>query len=292
MGNTTGKDKGVVDEGGVTVLDVRKDVKGITTASTKTDEMGNAHRLLSSVEDEEEDDDDLFDEEVQNAMAKKHDGVVEKKKDVGVKGNTSADTKEDTNVNVTFKWTGKGTKVGVSGSFNNWTDEISLQLQTDGSFSVSLTVPPGKYEYKYLVDGEWKVDANAPVVTNQLNSLNNLLDVQGTKNVIPYTNDSVTFECDDNGDSNSGRASPEGEYGQQVPDVWNSKPPRLPPHLLKVTLNAEPENNDPTQLPIPNHVMLNHLYALSIKDNVIVLGSSSRYKKKFVTTVVYKPMDR
>uniref|UniRef100_A0A3Q3DYM5 Protein kinase, AMP-activated, beta 1 non-catalytic subunit, a n=1 Tax=Hippocampus comes TaxID=109280 RepID=A0A3Q3DYM5_HIPCM len=47
---------------------------------------------------------------------------------------------------------------------------------------------------------------------------------------------------------------------------------------------------DPALLPEPNHVMLNHLYALSIKDGVMVLSATHRYKKKYVTTLLYKPI--
>ena len=47
---------------------------------------------------------------------------------------------------------------------------------------------------------------------------------------------------------------------------------------------------EPTLLPEPNHVMLNHLYALSIKDGVMVLSTTNRFKKKYVTTLLYKPM--
>jgi 5'-AMP-activated protein kinase regulatory beta subunit len=36
--------------------------------------------------------------------------------------------------------------------------------------------------------------------------------------------------------------------------------------------------------------MLNHLYALSIKDGVMVLSSTQRFRKKYVTTLLYKPM--
>ncbi len=68
-------------------------------------------------------------------------------------------------------------------------------------------------------------------------------------------------------------------------------PPTLPPHLLQVTLNSNPIGNDPAQLPEPNHVLLNHLYALSVKENVMVLGATHRFRKKFVTTVLYKPID-
>ena len=67
-------------------------------------------------------------------------------------------------------------------------------------------------------------------------------------------------------------------------------PPVLPPHLLQVMLNKDtPLVCEPTLLPTPNHVMINHMYALSFKDNVIVLSKTSRYRKKYATTVFYKP---
>ena len=74
--------------------------------------------------------------------------------------------------------------------------------------------------------------------------------------------------------SSSSRAvvtsSPPGRYTQDIPDLYAGKlPPLLPPHLLEVTLNSEPLGNDPTQLPEPNHVVLNHLYALSIKVSAV-----------------------
>nr|4EAK_B Chain B, 5'-AMP-activated protein kinase subunit beta-1 [Rattus norvegicus]4EAL_B Chain B, 5'-AMP-activated protein kinase subunit beta-1 [Rattus norvegicus] len=68
-------------------------------------------------------------------------------------------------------------------------------------------------------------------------------------------------------------------------------PPILPPHLLQVILNKDTGIScDPALLPEPNHVMLNHLYALSIKDGVMVLSATHRYKKKYVTTLLYKPI--
>jgi len=33
-------------------------------------------------------------------------------------------------------------------------------------------------------------------------------------------------------------------------------------------------------LPVPNHVVLNHLYTLSIRDGVMALGTTTRYRKK------------
>lgn len=48
---------------------------------------------------------------------------------------------------------------------------------------------------------------------------------------------------------------------------------------LQALLNSDPLSpDDPSVLAAPHHVTLNHLYALSIKDNVLVLGSTHRYK--------------
>ena len=84
------------------------------------------------------------------------------------------------------------------------------------------------------------------------------------------------------------------EYGHRVPDFELSKagPPLLPPQLVHVILNKEtPLNCEPTLLPVPHHVMVNHMYALSIKDMVMALSTTTRYRKKYVTTILYKPVD-
>ena len=47
---------------------------------------------------------------------------------------------------------------------------------------------------------------------------------------------------------------------------------------------------DPMALPIPQHVSLNHLYCTAIKDGMMVLGATQRYKEKFFTVVFYSVM--
>ena len=69
-------------------------------------------------------------------------------------------------------------------------------------------------------------------------------------------------------------------------------PPILPPHLLNVLLNREVESRaDPVLLPEPaSHVSFNHLYAQSIRDNMLVMSTTTRFRKKCITVVLYKPM--
>lgn len=86
-------------------------------------------------------------------------------------------------------------------------------------------------------------------------------------------------------------ASPPGSYTRIPPRSLDPSavPPILPPHLLQVILN-NPDKANATILPQPNHVMLNHLYALSIKDGIMVLSATHRFRKKYVTTLLYKPI--
>jgi len=86
-------------------------------------------------------------------------------------------------------------------------------------------------------------------------------------------------------------STPPGSYTRIPPRSIDPSavPPILPPHLLQVILN-DPDKANTTILPQPNHVMLNHLYALSIKDGIMVLSATHRFRKKFVTTLLYKPI--
>ncbi|EEQ40661.1 5'-AMP-activated protein kinase beta subunit, interation domain family protein [Clavispora lusitaniae] len=70
-------------------------------------------------------------------------------------------------------------------------------------------------------------------------------------------------------------------------------PPQLPPHLENVILNnynTQDKDNNSGALPIPNHVVLNHLATTSIKHNTLAVASIVRYKRKYVTQVLYAPL--
>lgn len=80
--------------------------------------------------------------------------------------------------------------------------------------------------------------------------------------------------------------------GQQ--QAW-LHPPQLPPHLENVILNnfnSQDRDNNSGALPIPNHVVLNHLATTSIKHNTLAVASVVRYKRKYVTQVLYAPLQQ
>ncbi|XP_061586383.1 5'-AMP-activated protein kinase subunit beta-1b [Cololabis saira] len=190
-----------------------------------------------------------------------------------------------------FRWTGVAKEVYVSGSFNNWATKIPLN-RSKQNFVAIMDLPEGEHQYKFCVDGQWTLDPTGPVTTTKTGTVNNILQVKRTDFEVF---DALRIDSEDSADVYDLSSSPPGPYQQEAyaikPDDKIKQPPILPPHLLQVLLNKDTGIScDPTLLPEPNHVMLNHLYALSIKDGVMVLSATHRYKKKYVTTLLYKPI--
>jgi len=56
-------------------------------------------------------------------------------------------------------------KVNIAGSFNNWSMTADPLYDRDGNgmWSITLPLPPGRYEYKFVIDGEeWIPDPSNP----------------------------------------------------------------------------------------------------------------------------------
>ena len=47
--------------------------------------------------------------------------------------------------------------VYLAGTFNNWeTNTLAMERDRTGNWSVELSLPPGEYRYRLVVDGEWR----------------------------------------------------------------------------------------------------------------------------------------
>ncbi|KAJ4706921.1 5'-AMP-activated protein kinase-related [Melia azedarach] len=77
-------------------------------------------------------------------------------------------------------WCGMAESVQVMGSFDGWSQGEDLSPEYTGSFtkfSATLMLRPGRYEIKFLVDGEWQLSPEFPTVGEGLMK-NNLLIVE------------------------------------------------------------------------------------------------------------------
>jgi 1,4-alpha-glucan branching enzyme len=69
-------------------------------------------------------------------------------------------------------------KVLLVGDFNGW-KPAEMKKQKDGHFAALVGLPPGTYEYKFIVDGQWRVDPdNSAWALNPHGTLNSVAQVQ------------------------------------------------------------------------------------------------------------------
>lgn len=69
--------------------------------------------------------------------------------------------------------------VALSGDFNAWnTSSHPMKKNARGQWRRVIHLAPGRYEYKFLVDGRWVTDPRNPqVAKNPFGTVNNILMV-------------------------------------------------------------------------------------------------------------------
>ncbi|KAL9253230.1 SNF1-related protein [Drosera capensis] len=72
------------------------------------------------------------------------------------------------------------------------------------------------------------------------------------------------------------------------------EPPTVPPHLQHTLLSCPASSDAAGTLPLPQSSILNHLYIENRDASrpVVALGFTHRFRSKFVTVVLYKPVPR
>mgnify|MGYP000010949232 CR=1 FL=1 len=213
---------------------------------------------------------------------------------------TSAMNSDPNKTSVTFKWNFGGNEVFVIGSFNGWRERLRME-KADGEFQLEVLLEKGvTHEYKFIVDNEWRFAPDQPTKKDEHGNINNWIDTS------TFEENKKTFE----------EAKLADTYTQELcADLTTMEPDPLPLHLHYVLTNHSNsydyrqkqtipfnspikqtnaelagENNLPSnELPIPPHVILNHL-GVRANERVIGLTTTQRYRDKFVTTVYYKPI--
>ncbi|KAJ5092343.1 hypothetical protein NUU61_007213 [Penicillium alfredii] len=219
-------------------------------------------------------------------------------------------------VPTTIEWTGPGQKVYVTGTFVNWEKKFRLHRSENGTvMSARLNLRPGTHHLKFIVDGEMRAADSLPTAVDFTNHLVNYIEISADdarrehdKTSHPASGDA---EDDPPRKDESEEEVPPGDFGSAIPQFLadldkeeespaysqaanvigdTPTPPSLPLFLGKSILNGTtPMKDDSSVLNYPNHTVLNHLATSSIKNGVLATSVTTRYKRKYVTTILYKP---
>lgn len=182
---------------------------------------------------------------------------------------------------VLIVWTLGGKNVSVEGSWDNWKSRKPMQ-KSGKDHSLLLILPSGVYRYRFVVDGERKCLPDLPCETDIMGNAVNLLDVH---DFVPESVESVAeFEPP---------PSPDSSYSIQAPEEkdFSKEPPVLPSQLHLGVLNSQ---NSDESCARPQHIVLNHLFIEKGwgAHPLVALGLTHRFESKYVTVVLYKPIER
>ena len=87
-------------------------------------------------------------------------------------------------------------EVGIAGSFNDWHPSVTPMIRLNhGKWAKELALPPGRYEYRFVADGEWVDDpAATELIPNPFGTPNAVLVVAAPKPVIaPASSGSISL---------------------------------------------------------------------------------------------------
>ncbi|KAJ5358395.1 uncharacterized protein N7496_010808 [Penicillium cataractarum] len=226
-----------------------------------------------------------------------------------------------------IEWSGPGQKIYVTGTFVNWEKKFKLhRSEGEGAvMSTTLNLRPGTHHLKFIVDGEMRASDTLPTAVDFTNHLVNYIEISADEHdSIPagihpshtLPDSSKDGHADDATDDQPNKEEaeeevPPGDFGRAIPQFLadldkdedsaaylqaanvisdTPTPPSLPLFLGKSILNSNtPTKDDSSVLNYPNHTVLNHLATSSIKNGVLATSVTTRYKRKYVTSILYKP---
>ncbi len=111
------------------------------------------------------------------------DEVIAEEKRIGrvVKAADYASAPQQTDQGVVFTYYDPAARdVQIAGDFSDWKPLGSPPVRKgkEGVWRVKLALHPGRYQYKYIVDGQWKTDPNnKDVITDEAGVINSSLRV-------------------------------------------------------------------------------------------------------------------
>ncbi|KAH7318714.1 5'-AMP-activated protein kinase beta subunit, interation domain-containing protein [Stachybotrys elegans] len=226
-----------------------------------------------------------------------------------------------------IEWKRGGDKIYVTGTIFQWNRKHRLHPVEGkpGCFAATIYILPGTHHLRFLVDGVMQTSPDLPTTVDFGNNLVNYIEVSPEVTIgkqrqqqSPTTAPKPESDMRSPSQTKEPPKTPKGRpvrpiesYQSQIPQYlvdfdqaedspqYHSAlaaidklptPPALPGFLAKPILNAAVlMKDDNSVLNMPNHTVLNHLATSSIKNNVLAVSATTRYRNKYVTTIMYKP---
>lgn len=84
---------------------------------------------------------------------------------------------------VKFLWIDGGNEVFITGTFCDWKKKFKMNKNKNNIFEKELPLEKGKYEFKFIVDDEWKCSSFYPQIKDNRGINNNYFDNTNSENI-------------------------------------------------------------------------------------------------------------
>lgn len=184
-----------------------------------------------------------------------------------------------------------------------------------GTFAVVVNAVPGTHHIRFLIDGDTCTSPDLPTAVDYFNNLVNYIEVRSPDESRSTKSSRSTDRVEEeqkrahksqSADSKSAQqtmpARPAKDFSNEVPAYLADfdqnedtpqyqsavaafdklpNPPALPGFLGKPILNSSVlVKDDNSVLNMPNHTVLNHLATSSIKNGMLAVSATTRYRSK------------
>jgi hypothetical protein len=246
-------------------------------------------------------------------------------------GNSSTSDKvenisNDIKIPTLFQWKEGGNNIIITGSFCGWSHNFAMRKnEKTNIYELTLYLPKGEYQFKFIVDNIWRCSNFYPTVTDQNNNTNNVLnntkelndiikerekENQNTANTTPdFDKNNTKKKTNHQNASVNLSEQMKKNYTNLFPlkEQLNSEPPHLPQHYLNpLSYNSYPNIGEKEfiynrlknnliretfqSVKIPTHVYLNHILRNCKEEKKYIRSSISfRIRYKFATIIYLQP---
>ena len=207
-------------------------------------------------------------------------------------------------VPTTFEWSNDDNCVYLTGSFCNWNQFFLMKKTEEGKSKLTLNLPKGTHQYKFIINDEWKYNNNFPIC-NDNGNINNIIDTSNLKINLNFKN---KFQVkrnlsigNKNNSKNTNFAIAFNKYTDYIPlkGEFKKKTPRSP-YQYKRKLSFNNNNNNKLSKQIKKDNIrakffpeeVNHLHCkeniTDTKSKITKCSIINRYRLKFTKYIYYR----
>lgn len=174
-------------------------------------------------------------------------------------------------------------KVQLAGDINAWNPANTTLTKTEQGWETTLWLTPGKYQYQVVLDGQWKLNPNAPKVSNGIGGENSLLTIEASKIAKPAVfsvstnNNLLTFRAENN---------PEKIIflidNQEITSEFDSKN-----RLIKVTIPKIQKTRTFLRVFAANKAGFAHDILIPLQNGKVITNTDDLTRKDFEAATLY-----